>query len=249
MMDVTKTTNTTRKPVDERDHSNAENTGRGQKAKPLKARRNHAMAEKLVEVQSYQGDKIAEKVKTQPIPPRSGRSRRSLDGPGEHSNSGRPLQRPDSHSDEFAYYVLNRGASQQLTPAHRAGLSNAITGNVIASQGSIVDHHTAAAIEFTLIDALFNSPTFQNTVVYGLNNNRSLGQIRFTNEYEINPVRGSEFDSVAEVFADDIRDSNANQVPLFASHEARETPTGTPVVNIGVAPILILLNTHGGKKR
>lgn len=145
--------------------------------------------------------------------------------------------RPDQHSDEYANYVVTIGARQQLTYSQMVALSSAISRSVVSSYGSIVDRHTSAAIEYTLIDALFNSPTFQNSVAFGLNNNReNVGQILFTNEYEINEEREGDFSDVDDVEIDDIEDSDANQVPLIASHEAREDDNGTPVVNIGAAP-------------
>ncbi|WP_325893475.1 M85 family metallopeptidase [Grimontia sp. NTOU-MAR1] len=144
---------------------------------------------------------------------------------------------PDKDSDEYANYVITRGAGQQLTYSQIVALSSAISRSVVSSYGSIVDRHTAAAIEYTLIDALFNSPTFQNSVAFGLNNNiENVGHILFTNEYEINEEREGDFSDVDDVEIDDIEDSDANQVPIFASHEAREDDNGTPVVNIGAAP-------------
>lgn len=145
--------------------------------------------------------------------------------------------KPARYSDEYADYVVNTGASQQLTYSQREALSSAISSSVVSSYGSIVDRHTAAAIEYTLIDALFNSNTFQNAVSFGLNDNQeNLGQILFTNEYEINQSREGDFSNVDDVEIDDIEESDANQVPIFASHEAREDNNGIPVVNIGAAP-------------
>ena len=41
-------------------------------------------------------------------------------------------------------------------------------------------------LQYTLIDALFGSPTFQHAVAFGRNNNmEDVGQIQFTNEYEV----------------------------------------------------------------
>ena len=144
---------------------------------------------------------------------------------------------PDRDSDEYADYVVNRGASQQLTYAQMVALSSAISRSVVSSYGSIVDRHTAAAIEYTLIDALFNSPTFQNAVSFGLNNDiDNVGHILFTNLYEINEEREGDFSDVDDVDIDDIEDSDADQVPIFANHEAKEDKYGTPVVNVGAAP-------------
>ena len=145
--------------------------------------------------------------------------------------------RPDQYSDEYANYVVTTGARQQLTHSQMVALSSEISRSVVSSHGSIVDCHTSAAIEYTLIDTLFNSQTFQNSVAYGLNNNReNVGEILFTNEYEINEEREGDFSNVDDVEIDDIQYSDANQVPLIASHEAREDDNGTPVVNIGAAP-------------
>ncbi|EDP59872.1 hypothetical protein AND4_00648 [Vibrio sp. AND4] len=145
--------------------------------------------------------------------------------------------RPDQHSDEYADYVVNTGADQQLTYSQLVALSSAISRSVVSSYGSIADRHTSAAIEYTLIDALFNSPTFQHSVAFGLNNNReNVGQILFTNEYEISEEREGDFSDVDDVEIDDIAYSDADQVPLIASHEAREDDYGNPVVNIGAAP-------------
>lgn len=145
--------------------------------------------------------------------------------------------KPDRYSDEYADYVVNTGSGQPLTYTQMVELSSAISNSVVSSYESIVDPHTAAAIEYTLIDALFHSNTFQSAVSFGLNNNReNVGQILFTNEYEINEEREIDFSDVNDVDIDDIEDSDANQVPLIASHEAREDNNGTPVVNIGAAP-------------
>ncbi len=146
-------------------------------------------------------------------------------------------ERPDRDSDEYADYVVTTGTRQQLTHSQMVALSSAISRSVVSSYGSIVDRHTAASIEYTLIDALFNSPTFQNAIAFGLHNDReNIGQILFTNEYEINEEREADFSGVDDVDIDDIEESDAMQVPLIASHEAREDDNGTPIVNIGAAP-------------
>lgn len=146
-------------------------------------------------------------------------------------------EKPERDSDDYANYVVNTGMQQPLTRTQRAAISSAITQSVVSSYGSIIDRHTAASIEYTLIDALFNSPTFQHAISFGLHNNEeNVGQILFTNEYEVNEEREGDFSDVDDVEIDDIEDSDAEQVPIIASHEARENDYGTPVVNIGVAP-------------
>ena len=143
---------------------------------------------------------------------------------------------PEKGSDEYAEYVISRGSQQPLNVTQRYALSSAISRSVVASYDSLIDRHTAAAIEYTLIDALFGSPTFQHAVAFGRNNNmEDLGQIQFTNEYEVNPDQ-SDFEDIDDVSIEDIEDAGATDSPIFISHEAREDDDGNPIVNIGVAP-------------
>ncbi|AQS39806.1 NFkB-p65-degrading zinc protease [Shewanella psychrophila] len=143
---------------------------------------------------------------------------------------------PDNGSDEYAEFVVSKGAQHKLTHTQMVALSSAISRSVVSSYGRIIDRHTAASIEYTLIDALFLSPTFQSSVSFGIHNGQeNIGQIHFSNEYEINEEQNS-FSDVDEVEVCDIEDSNAVTSPVIASHEAREDDNGNPIVNIGVAP-------------
>ena len=144
--------------------------------------------------------------------------------------------KPDYGSDEYAEFVVSKGAQHKLTRSQMAAISSEISRSVVSSYGRIIDRHTAASIEYTLIDALFISPTFQSSVLFGIHNGQEhIGQIHFSNEYEINEEQNA-FSDVDEVEAGDIEDSNAITSPLIASHEAREDDNGNPIVNIGVAP-------------
>ncbi|OLQ78216.1 hypothetical protein FA893_14165 [Photobacterium damselae subsp. piscicida] len=148
--------------------------------------------------------------------------------------------KPDASDDKYADYVVRLGSEHPLNHTQIIELSSAVSRAVLLSYPNIIDRYTAAATEYTVIDALFHSPTFRHIVSFGLHNQQeNLGHIRYTNEYEINNNREDEFSLVSEVSYDDIKSSNAQQVPLVAFYEAREDrATGTPIVNMGVAPSL-----------
>ncbi|AUI88695.1 hypothetical protein BS333_20635 [Vibrio azureus] len=145
-------------------------------------------------------------------------------------------EKPHYGSDEYADYVLSKGNEHRLTATQLSELSSAISRSVVASYGRLIDRHTAASIEYTLIDALMNSPTFQSAVSFGINNQQeTLGRIQFSNEYEINPDQDM-FEDIDEIEAWEIEESDATNSPLICINEAKEDDEGNPIVNICLAP-------------